>query len=191
MWIDPELLLRLRSTYCIRVIGKEERMREQIDTYDALGETLDGLHNGGLLLVTGAGGNPMVIGWGTVGQIWGRSVFVVLVRPSRYSFSLIEALPEFTVNVPAADHGKALAVCGSKSGRDTDKIAMCGFSLGSSESVSVPYISECPVHYECRVIHKSNVVNADLDQGIIPEYYASGDFHRVYYGEILGVYREG
>ena len=166
-------------------------MRRVIDTYDALSQTLDELNNGGLLLVTGAGGNPMTIGWGTVGRVWGLPVFTVLVRPSRYSFSLMEALPEFTVNVPAPDHGKALAICGSKSGRDTDKIATCDFSLGFSESVSVPYISECPVHYECRVIHKTNVVNADLEPGITTEYYASGDFHRVYYGEILGVYREG
>ncbi len=166
-------------------------MRHAIDTYDALSQTLEGLHNRGLLLVTGEGGNPMTIGWGTVGRIWGRAVFLVLVRPSRHSFSLLEALPEFTVNVPAADHGKALAICGSKSGRDTDKIVMCGFSLGSSAAVRVPYISECPVHYECRVIHKSNVVNADLAPDIVTGSYPSGDFHRVYYGQILGVYREG
>jgi len=166
-------------------------MRKRIGIYDAVGETMAGLGDGGLFLGTGTQGNPMTIGWATIGLVWGRPVMTVLVRPSRYSFSLLEALPEFTVNVPAADHGKALAICGSKSGRDMDKIATCGFSLGSSESISVPYIRECPVHYECRVILKSNVVNADLDPDIIPEYYASGDFHRVYYGEILGLYREG
>ena len=166
-------------------------MREQIGVYDALGETLAGLEYGGLLLVSGKQGNPMTIGWATAGRIWGRPVLTVLVRPSRFSFPLMENLSEFTVNVPAAEHGKALAICGSKSGRDMDKIAKCGFSLGSSESVRVPYITECPVHYECRVIHKSNVVNADLEPGITAEYYAAGDFHRVYYGEILGVYREG
>ena len=166
-------------------------MREQIGTYNALGEMLAGLENDGLLLVTGKQGNPMTIGWATIGRIWERPVLTVLVRPSRYSFVLLETLPEFTVNVPAADHGKSLAICGSKSGRDMDKIAECGFSLGSSASITVPYISECPVHYECRVILKSDVVNADLEPDIIPEFYASGDFHRVYYGEILGVYREG
>lgn len=175
----------------VRVFNKEEGMRKQIGTYDALGETLEGLKGDGLLLASGEQGNPMTIGWGTVGWIWGLPVFTVLVRPSRHSFSLLEALPEFTVNIPAGDHGKALAICGSKSGRDLDKIAACGFTIGSSATVAVPFLKECPIHYECRVIHKSNVVNADLDPAITARSYASGDFHRVYYGQILGVYREG
>ena len=41
------------------------------------------------------------------------------------------------------------------------------------------------------MIHKSNVINADLDPHIVEKSYPTGDFHRVYYGEILGVYREG
>ncbi len=166
-------------------------MRQPIGTYDALGETLAAIENGGLLLVSGKQGNPMTIGWATAGRIWGRPVLTVLVRPSRFSFPLMEDLSEFTVNVPAGDQGKVLAICGSKSGRDLDKLEACGLTTGTSETVSVPYLQECPVHYECRVIHKSNVVNADLEPGITAEYYAAGDFHRVYYGEILGVYREG
>ena len=165
-------------------------MRQAIGTYEVINQTLTGTSDGGLLLVTGEQGNPMTIGWGTIGQIWGRPIFTVLVRPSRFSFSLLEALGEFTVCLPAPEHRRALAICGSKSGRDTDKIDACGFSLSPSEHVDVPFITECPVHYECRVIHKSNVINADLNSEIVAEEYASGDFHRVYYGEIVGVYRE-
>ena len=165
-------------------------MRERIGNYDALEDTLSGLDGGGLLLATGAQGNPMTIGWATIGRIWGRPVMTVYVRPSRYSFSLLENLPEFTVNIPWEDHSNAVAICGSNSGRDMDKIAACGFSLGAPEFISVPHINECRFHYECRVIHKSNVVNADLDPEIVSRSYPGGDFHRVYYGEILGVFRE-
>ena len=165
-------------------------MRTKIHRYDAVADTLKALQKDGLFLVSGEQGNPMTIGWGTIGLIWSRPVFIVLVRPSRYSFSLLEALPEFTVNLPAAGHREALSICGSVSGRDTDKIAKCGFSLEASEHVRVPHITECPVHYECRVIHKSNVINADLEEEIVERTYASGDYHRVYYGQILGVYRE-
>ena len=165
-------------------------MREKIGNFDAFQETVEKLNAGGLLLVSGDKGNPMTIGWGTVGIIWGRPVFLVLVRPSRYSFSLMETKDEFSVNVPPDGLKKEMAYCGSASGRDVDKVKECGFTLGKGKLISVPYIEECPVHYECRLIHKNSVINADLDYEIVKQYYASGDLHRIYFGEILGVYRE-
>ena len=59
------------------------------------------------------------------------------------------------------------------------------------ERVSVPYIEECPIHYECRTIHRNNVLNPELAPEIVKEYYPAGDFHRLYYGEILGGCRKG
>lgn len=151
-------------------------------------ESIEQLGNGGLLLVSGTKGNPMTIGWGLIGQIWGRPIFQVLVRPSRHSFSLLEELGEFTVCVPADGQKDALSLCGTRSGRDLDKVAACGLSLEPSSDVSVPYIAECRAHYECRVIHTNDLVNATLDPQIVERSYPKGDFHRVYFGEILGLY---
>jgi flavin reductase (DIM6/NTAB) family NADH-FMN oxidoreductase RutF len=166
-------------------------MRTKIGSFDAFAETVARLGQGGCLLVGGEQGNPMTIGWGTIGIMWGRPVFVVAVRPSRYTFGLIEALGEFTVNVPPDTMKKQVALMGSESGRSVDKIAKHGLTLVKSADIKVPYIAECPLHYECRVIHKGNVINADLDREIVARSYPAGDFHRVYYGQILGAYREG
>ena len=166
-------------------------MRQKVEPYSAMAETLAGLGRDGLLLVTGETGNPMTIGWGTVGPIWNRPVFTILVRPSRHSFTLLEELPEFTVSVPTEQHSKALSICGTKSGRDVDKMDACWFTPAVSSDIAVPYITECPIHYECRVIHRNDLPNAELDPRIIENTYPRGDFHRVFYGEILGVYREG
>ena len=166
-------------------------MRERIGDYEAMAETLDRLGKEGLLLMTGSEGNPMTIGWGTIGIIWSLPVFAVLVRPSRYTFKFMEEHPEFTVNVPDSAMKEQVAFCGAKSGRDLDKVKECGFTMVKGERVSVPYIEECPLHYECRTIHRNNVLNADLIPEIVKEYYPAGDFHRLYYGEILGVYRKG
>lgn len=149
-----------------------------------------GLGGNGLLLVTGEAGNPMTIGWGTLGIIWAKPVFTVLIRPSRHSFSLIESLPEFTVCVPTVDMRRTLSICGSKSGRDTDKIARCGLTLNASNSIAVPWIGECPVHYECRVLHRTEVKGEHLTPGVTTKFYTGEDLHRIYHGEILGVYRE-
>ena len=46
---------------------------------------------------------------------------------------------------------------------------------------------ECAVHYECRTVHRSNVDPTHLAGAILDECYARGDFHTIYYGQILGV----
>ena len=165
-------------------------MRERIETFSNLNLTLENLYNNGLLLMSGESGNPMAIGWGTVGIVWHKSIFTILVRPSRYSFKLIEELPEFTINVPTPELKKEVAYCGAYSGRDVNKIKKCNFHLGRSNHISVPYIKECPIHYECKIVNKNDIINSELDKNIISKYYTQGDFHSVYFGEILGVYKE-
>ena len=165
-------------------------MRNKVGDFDLGQKTMDQMGRTGLILTSGREGNPMAIGWGTVGIIWGRPVFLVLVRPSRYTFGLMEGHPEFIVNVPTDDMKEKVNICGSVSGRDTDKINKCGFTMKKGKDVAVPFIEDCPVHYECKVIHKNNVINANLSKDIVAGTYASGDFHTIYYGQILGVYRE-
>lgn len=166
-------------------------MREKIGNFEVFTETMEAMGGDGLLLVAGTKGNPMTIGWGTIGIIWGLPVFAVLVRPSRYTFKFMEEHPEFIVNVPDSSMKKQVAFCGAKSGRHLDKVKECGFTMVKGEHVSVPYIEECPIHYECRTIHRNNVLNPELAPEIVRKYYPAGDFHRLYYGEILGVYRKG
>ena len=90
-------------------------------------QVLQQLPKGAFLTVSHGGrDNTMTIGWGSLGVIWGKPVFSVLVRPSRYTYGLLEASGEFTVSVPLTDMAKALGVCGSKSGRDLDKFAAAG-----------------------------------------------------------------
>ena len=165
-------------------------MREKIETFSELDLTFEHLYNNGLLLSSGKQGNPMTIGWGTVGIIWHKQIFTIMVRPSRYSFKLLEELSEFVINVPTQELKKQVAYCGVKSGRDVNKIEKCNFHLEKSNNISVPYIKECPVHYECKIVNKNDIINSELDRDIIVKYYNEGDFHSVYFGEILGVYKK-
>ncbi|TET93780.1 flavin reductase family protein, partial [Candidatus Aerophobetes bacterium] len=77
-------------------------MREvDMDFTRYLKETFEMMNEVGLLLASGDmdKSNVMAIGWGTAGIIWGKPVFIVLVRPSRYTYGLIEKIGQFTVNV--------------------------------------------------------------------------------------------
>jgi len=144
----------------------------------------------GLLLASqDANGKPnaMAIGWGTVGVVWSRPMFVVLVRFSRYTFECIEATGDFTVNVPYPPMARDVEFCGTVSGRDYDKFAERGFTVGESATVDSPYIDECGLVYECKVVQHTDVVPENFAPEIIDEFYAGGDFHRVYFGHILRV----
>lgn len=153
-------------------------------------ETLALLSSPGLLLVAaGADGKPnaMTIGWGTIGIIWSKPIFTVLVRPSRYTYQLLEQSDSFTVCVPSKALRQAVNFCGTRSGRDVDKFKECGLTTLPSERISAPGIAGCPVIYECQIVHTNDVIPANLTEEIQGRAYPRGDFHRVYYGEILTV----
>jgi len=160
---------------------------------DYFEQTIQRMREDGLLLVTAdADGKPnvMTIGWGTIGSIWGRPVFIVLVRPSRHTYSRLEEVSEFTVNVPPKELAAAAAHCGTVSGRDHDKFREARLTTLPSRQVRPPIIAECVVHYECRVLHRNDVDPGALVQAVRDEYYPKGDFHRVYFGEIVASYAD-
>lgn len=156
-----------------------------------LKETFEMMNEVGLLLASGdmEKSNVMAIGWGTAGIIWGKPMFVVLVRPSRYTYGLIEKMGQFTVNVPFPEMEEVVSFCGSVSGRNHHKFKEKNLTAIPGRQVKCPAIRECSISYECRVVHKNDVIPAELFGDISPEYYPQGDYHRVYFGEILAAYK--
>ena len=155
----------------------------------------------GILLTTknGTKVNSMVIGWGTLGINWLKPVFVAYVREGRFTREQLDANPEFTVNVPMEDFDrKIIAVCGGRSGRDTDKVKEAGLTLVEPESISVPGIRDFPLTLECRVIYRGKQDLAALEGKVDPRLYpqdvdgaavgANRDAHVSYYGEIVAAY---
>ena len=156
-------------------------------------ETMRRMREDGLLLVTAGKDskpNVMTIGWGMTGSIWGRPIFIVLVRPSRYSYTKLEELGEFTVNVPPPELAGAVSHCGNVSGRDHDKFREMKLTPAPSRQVRPPIIEQCVVHYECRTLHSNDIIPAALAQSVLDEFYAADDFHRVYFGEIVAAYAD-
>ena len=72
--------------------------RDYLDNADAL---MARIKQGAFLTVkAGEAVNTMTIGWATIGCIWQRAVFMVAVRDSRHTFTLMEQSDTFTVTVP-------------------------------------------------------------------------------------------
>jgi len=84
-------------------------------------ETYERMTQEGILVASlDAGGrlNPMTIGWGLFGLIWGRPMFQVLVRPSRYTYGCFEHTGDYTVDVLPVERADVASRCGTTSGRD-------------------------------------------------------------------------
>lgn len=147
--------------------------------------------NGAFLVAVDATGRPnaMTIGWLQLGTIWSRPVCHVLVRPSRYTHSCIEARGAFTVNVPLGTMVEELTVCGSRSGRDLDKFTELSLRTTPGTKVKAPLLVGCGVAYECRVVARAELdPTGILDEGIRAKYYPRGDFHTLFFGEILAAW---
>ena len=165
--------------------------KKKIDIHDYAGEIIKAMRPG-ILLTTKVGGkvNSMTIGWGTLGIIWERPVFVAYVRQQRYSREMLDECREFTINVPVGDYRrKILGICGSKSGRDTDKIEAAGLTPVEPEVISVPGIKELPLTLECRVLYRQEQESDQFNDAITRQFYTmeTGD-HICYYGEIVAAY---
>lgn len=160
---------------------------------DYFAQTMERMREDGLLLVTegkDAKPNVMTIGWGTIGSIWSRPIFIVLVRPSRYTYSRLEEVSDFTVNVPPRELAAAASHCGTVSGRDHDKFQEMQLTVIPSREVRAPIIQECVLHYECRTVHRNDLAPDTLAAAILDEAYPQGNFHRLYFGEIVAAYAE-
>lgn len=175
-------------------------MKRFIDPFDYAGDICRAMKKG-ILLTTKCDGmvNTMTIGWGKIGIEWGKPIFIAYVRESRYTRQMLDGNGEFTVNTPDGSvDSKILGYCGSKSGRDTDKIADLGLNLEEPVSISVPGIRELPLTLECKVIYKQKQDLSAIPGEILDKYYPEADsvvyagekrdFHYAYYGEIVNAY---
>ena len=162
--------------------------KESMDFTAHYDEVMKAMTTGGLLLGSydAAGkANVMTIGWGSLGSIWGIPIWIVLVRPSRYTYTCIEHSGCFSVNVPRPDMHDEVLRCGSTSGRDTDKFSQCSLTAEKGSAVLAPIVEQCPINYECQVVHSNDILPAKLADEILTGAYVDGDFHRIYFGKIL------
>ena len=175
-------------------------MRKQIDPFDYAKEITQALRQG-VLLTTKADDrvNTMTIAWGTLGVEWNRPIFAAYVRTGRFTHTLLEKNPAFTVNIPLGTFDKqSLGKAGTLTGRKVDKIEALGLTLVEPERISVPAIKEFPLTLECRVVYKTTQALSDIRLADIESFYPpeisdpdqarNNEAHTAYYGEIVSAY---
>lgn len=137
------------------------------------------------------GFNTMTVAWGSIGTMWSRPMAQVVVRPGRYTHDFMERCDSFTLSAFDEEHRSALALCGSRSGRDIDKIEATGLTPIASEQVDAPGFDEAELIIECRKVYHDQFRPENFLADYIDTHYPEKDYHDVYFGEIVAVQGEG
>lgn len=141
----------------------------------------------GLSLVT-AGNiknfNTMTIGWGTIGCLWSKPVFIVYVKPIRYTYNFMEENEFFTVSFYDELYKKEMGYLGTRSGKDTDKVKDVGFHPIAVEGLDAVTFEEAKHTIVCKKIYFDDFNDSVLED-IKSKYYKDEPYHRFYIGEII------
>jgi flavin reductase (DIM6/NTAB) family NADH-FMN oxidoreductase RutF len=132
--------------------------------------------------------NTMTASWGALGELWGKDVSFIFVRPQRYTFEFVNAHPLYSVAFFDASWKKALGIAGAKSGRDIDKAAETGLTpivfpdgvIGFEEATEV---------ISCRKLYAHDFDPAQfLESFIEKSCYPDKDYHRMFIGEVTNLW---
>lgn len=131
------------------------------------------------------GFNTMTASWGGLGVLWNKSVAFTFIRKQRYTYEFTEDKDLFTLCFFDEDYRNALSICGSKSGRDIDKVKETGLTPVHIDGTT--YFDEARLVLVCKKqyfqdIDPKNFLNADIEKN-----YPAKDYHRMYIGEIVKV----
>ena len=129
--------------------------------------------------------NTMTASWGAMGELWGTETVTVYIRQSRYTKEFVDAQDYFTISL-FDGYRKELGLLGTKSGRDGDKIAEAGFHSITLDSQ--PAFAESKCVLICRKLYQDDIRLEDMSEAIRTKWYADGDYHTMYIGEIVGCY---
>lgn len=129
--------------------------------------------------------NTMTVSWGGIGELWNKDVAFLFVRPQRYTYQFIENNDYFTLSFFGGEYKKELGICGSKSGRDIDKMEATGFTPISIDN-STGFKEAKITVYMKKLAYQDMKPDGFIDNSIMNN-YANNDFHRIYVGEILKV----
>lgn len=100
-------------------------------------------------------------------------MYAVSVGHGRYTHALIRSEREFTVAFPSPRMEKAIQYCGTRSGREEDKVSGSGLRLRPATRIKPPLVEEAVVNLECRLV-------AELE---------TGD-HTIFVGEVVAAHIE-
>lgn len=136
------------------------------------------------------GFNTLTACWGGLGNLWHKDAAFIFIRPSRYTYEFIEEDKNFTLSFFDPKYKKTLAYLGSHSGRDENKVEKSGLHVEYFDGA--PGFQEAEMVLVCRKMYYLDFVGERIPTEETERFYRGeeeGDFHRMYAGEVIGIYK--
>ncbi|KAF0202337.1 MAG: hypothetical protein FD170_2063 [Bacteroidetes bacterium] len=128
--------------------------------------------------------NTMTASWGGTGFLWNKPVAFIFVRPQRFTYQFIEDNSLFTCSFFDEEDHEKLQFCGTKSGRDTDKIAATGLHLLETPEGAFTF-NQARLYLVCKKLYFQDIEPGGFIDSSVAKHYPEKDYHRMYIGEII------
>lgn len=126
--------------------------------------------------------NTMTASWGGMGILWNKPVVFAFVRPTRHTYLFTEENEYYTVSFFEEKYREALRICGTKSGKNVDKMELTKLTPIETEKQNV-YFNEAKLMMECKKLYFQDLdPKTFIDKDLLSHY--NNDYHRMYIGQI-------
>ena len=131
--------------------------------------------------------NTMTASWGGLGIMWGAPCATIYIRPQRYTKEFVDRESYFTLSFFGPEYRKELGLCGSKSGRDVDKVKECGFTVAADER-GAPWFEQARLVLVCHKLYTQDMDPDAMPQTVKEKWYPNQDYHTMYIGQVVAAY---
>jgi len=130
----------------------------------------------------------MTISWGGIGYMWNKPVFYAVIRPQRFTKTIIDKTENFSISFLKDELKEKHKYFGTVSGHNEDKVAKSGMNI--SYSLETPYFEDSKKVYICKKMFAQPFDPANFIQKehILKLY--KDDYHTLYIAEILEVLQQ-
>lgn len=135
--------------------------------------------------------NTMTASWGGIGFLWNKPVAFVFIRPERYTYEFAEKNEYLTLSFLGDENRQIHNICGSKSGRDTDKVQETGLKPLPTPEGNITF-EQSRLTPECRKLY-SRMLEPEsfIDKQPLEKWYSENNgMHKMYIVEIVNVWKK-
>lgn len=132
--------------------------------------------------------NMMTASWGGLGVLYSKPVAICFINPARYTYQVMEeSNGTYTLTFYGQEHRDALKYCGTKSGRDEDKVKGSGLTPVEVGEGAMAF-KEAVLVIECRKLVSQSISLDAINDVQERNSRASQPMHKMYIGEIINVW---
>jgi len=132
----------------------------------------------------------MTASWGCMGILWNKNIVNIYVRPSRYTYNYLANNDYFTLNFLEDGNDNTYSFCGTKSGKDYDKVAETGL-IPVRFSDYLYGFDKSKYIFLCKKIYSQPMsIDCFSDQESGKKLYPNDDVHTMFVAEIEKIYKK-